>query len=137
MTGPTVEQLAAQVRGPLEVMVGVLNDESCGDALAALSALQERVEAAERERDQAREMDAGTAEIAKREMARAQRLEDALRDFATHGTRYDTNPTRMVRNDDGWMQADSYWLARSVAMDNAVRERARAALADTPKEGTP
>ena len=62
-------------------------------------------------------------------VARAERAERALRDFAEHGTRYDLNPTRMIRNDDGWMMVDSYWTRRVAGMDNAVRERAARGLA--------
>lgn len=69
--------------------------------------------------------------IGERDAAVAERdkLRDALEDFATHGTRFDCNPTVMVYGENPqWMENHAWWVTRAGAMDKAVRDRARAAL---------
>jgi hypothetical protein len=47
VTGPLDSEFA-QVRRPLEMMVGVLNDEACADALAALARIERHAQEMER-----------------------------------------------------------------------------------------
>ena len=62
-----------------------------------------------------------------------QDMEKALRDFAEHGTRFDTNPTRIVPTDPVSLERDSWWANRAHEMDKNVRRRARAALSAREK----
>lgn len=53
---------------------------------------------------------------------RVKRMEDALRDFAEHGTRHDTCPTHY--RFENLEQAERYWLGWVKSMDDGVRRRA-------------
>lgn len=57
---------------------------------------------------------------------RVKRLEAALRDFAEHGTRYDTDPTHIRPKTVD--EAETFWSQWTNAMDRAVMRRAREAL---------
>jgi hypothetical protein len=66
------------------------------------------------------------------EATRQQKRDEALRDFADHGTRHDTSPTiggriREPSDVGGW-----YGYIKS--MDDGVRSRARAALTEPTEE---
>ena len=160
MSGRDANQLAADVRKhrlPSEIpgqvfyigeselawlvaLVGTLQqerDEARGDLvyqtresqgrerrrLAAEAALAERTE----QRDHVGKMAADAAVGQAKAEAALATTRQALTDFAEHGTRYDCNPT--VR----WPMSEvhHWWVERATGMDNAVRERASRALADT------
>ena len=56
-------------------------------------------------------------------------LEAALKDFATFGTRHDTNPTRLLSVRNAEVDAsEEWWRAYFQSADNGVRDRARTAL---------
>ena len=61
-------------------------------------------------------------------------LVEALNDFATHGLRFDLNPTHDLSyvGTDAGNRAAEFWHAYIKRMDESVRERARAALSKSP-----
>ena len=187
MTGPTVEQLAALVRR--EIGVARYNPDGArylgaDEALAALSVLQARVEAAERERDEAVENSRIERVQAMHAEADAERLKDALLNaqgcrtcdmcpdcgHLAHGpaeaighyegcaladalsgtpnaptdglspdlVRVLRDPTITIARDHEIRLADGRTLFEHLeTWRNAPSNTASAALADTPKEGTP
>lgn len=73
--------------------------------ISELLTMTNRAERAERERDEALAL---------------------LRDFADHGTRHDTCPTRYLAD---WAKNDEFWLRYFQQADQYVRERACEGLA--------
>lgn len=59
---------------------------------------------------------------------RIKKLEEALQDFAYHGTRADLDPTRIVQIDKHEPEADIFYRRYLKRIDDYVRERAKQAL---------